>query len=128
MAKWFVIIGAISGFFSVALGAFGAHGLNEKLSEHFMAIYQTGVQYQMYHSLSLLLIGILTIQWPNRAELHWSGYLMIVGIILFSGSLYALSLTGITWLGAITPLGGIAFLLGWFLLGIAAYRSSANLM
>lgn len=124
MTKWFVIIGAISGFLSVALGAFGAHGLNDKLSEHFMEIYQTGVQYQMYHSLNLLLIGILMIKWQYSAELRWSGYFMIVGIILFSGSLYALSLTGITWLGAITPLGGIAFLVGWFLLVLAAYRSS----
>lgn len=124
MAKWFVIIGAVSGFLSVALGAFGAHGLNDKLSEHFMDIYQTGVQYQMYHSLSLLLIGILTNQWRNCAELLWSGYLMIVGIILFSGSLYVLSLTGITWLGAITPLGGTALLVGWFLLGLAAYKNS----
>jgi uncharacterized membrane protein YgdD (TMEM256/DUF423 family) len=124
MAKWFVIIGATSGFLSVVFGAFGSHGLSDKLSEHFMQIYQTGVQYQMYHSLSLLLIGILATQWPNSTKLRWSAYLMIVGIILFSGSLYALSLTGITWLGVITPLGGIAFLLGWFLLGLATYQSS----
>ncbi|MEN8218501.1 MAG: DUF423 domain-containing protein [Pseudomonadota bacterium] len=123
MAKLFVIIGAVSGFLSVALGAFGAHGLNEKITKHFMEIYQTAVQYQMYHSLALLLVGILAIQWPDNAGLRWSGYLMIAGITLFSGSLYVLSLTGIRWLGAITPLGGIAFLVAWFLLAVAAYQS-----
>jgi uncharacterized membrane protein YgdD (TMEM256/DUF423 family) len=123
VAKLFVIIGAVGGFLSVALGAFGAHGLNDKITKHFMEIYQTAVQYQMYHSLALLLVGILAIQWQDSASLRWSGYLMIAGIVLFSGSLYVLSLTGIRWLGAITPLGGIAFLVAWFLLAVAAYQS-----
>lgn len=112
MDTFFLKLAAASGFLSVALGAFGAHGLKKILSEKSLAVFHTGVEYQFYHSLALLLVGILV----SRAEPGWikvSGYAFTAGIVLFSGSLYALALTGIGVLGAITPLGGVSFLVGW---------------
>ncbi|MBU8905825.1 DUF423 domain-containing protein [Desertibacillus haloalkaliphilus] len=123
MANLFIMLGSIGAGLAVALGAFGAHGLEGKLTERFMQNFQTGVQYQMYHSLGLLAIGILASKAASTSMFVWAGWLMVVGIILFSGSLYVLSLTGITKLGAITPLGGVAFIAGWVLLAIAAVKS-----
>ena len=121
MAKTFLMIAAISGLLAVAIGAFGAHGLKGKLTEDLMAVYQTGVQYHFYHTLALLLVGILALHAP-QLSLNWSGYLFAVGILIFSGSLYVLALTGIKWLGAITPLGGLALMAGWATLALAVYR------
>ncbi|RSD27191.1 DUF423 domain-containing protein [Mesobacillus subterraneus] len=120
--KLFILIGAINAFLSVALGAFGAHGLEGKVEPKYLETWKTGVTYQMFHATGLLIIGILAGKLPASALLNWSGWLMLIGIILFSGSLYILSVTKISILGAITPLGGLAFLAAWVLLMIAAVK------
>lgn len=124
MTKFFIIIGAISGFLSVTLGAFGAHSLQNILLPTQLKIYHTAVEYQMYHSLIIVLIGILSrnLENINYSQLKLSGYFFITGIILFSGSLYLLTLTNVSKLGLITPFGGLAFLVGWFLLALFAYK------
>ncbi|WP_110928279.1 DUF423 domain-containing protein [Bacillus massiliglaciei] len=119
--KVFIIIGAINAFLAVALGAFGAHGLEGKIPDKYLQIWHTGVTYQMFHAVGLLIIGLLAAKIPGSL-LNWSGWLMLIGIILFSGSLYVLSLTQIKVLGAITPLGGISFLVAWILIVAAAYK------
>lgn len=122
--KFFIIVGAINAFISVALGAFGAHALEGKMPEKYIAIWQTATQYQMYHALGLIAIGILmssSLLGPV-SQLNWAGYSMLAGIILFSGSLYVLSLTQIGVLGAITPIGGVAFLASWVLLILAVLK------
>ncbi|RYL95066.1 DUF423 domain-containing protein [Sporolactobacillus sp. THM7-4] len=120
----FLVMGSLLSFLSVAFGAFGAHVLKERLGEHYLSIYQTGVQYQMFHSLGLMIIGILAAGAVHESSglLQWAGWLMLAGIILFSGSLYALSISRINTLGAITPFGGIAFLAAWFLVVLAVIR------
>lgn len=118
----FLFLGGLNGFLSVALGAFGAHILEGKLSEHYLSTWQTGVQYQMFHAVALLAIGILISRFPDSSLLSWSGWLFLVGIVLFSGSLYILSISGIKVLGAITPLGGVSFLAGWILLMVASSK------
>ena len=122
MPKSFLLIAAISGFLVVALGAFGAHGLKEKISADLLAVYQTGVLYQMFHTLALLTVALLLMQQPQLGALRWSGWLFVAGIVIFSGSLYLLALTGVRVLGAITPIGGVAFLGGWFCLIGAAWQ------
>jgi len=107
---------------SVAIGAFGAHGLEPKLTERMMKNYQTGVQYHMIHGLALLAVGLLALKIPVSGMLNGAGWAFLVGILLFSGSLYVMALTGVTKLGAITPIGGLAFIVGWVLLGIAVLR------
>lgn len=114
--KLFLVIAGISGFLSVALGAFGAHGLKDKLSPEMMEIFQKGVQYQFYHTFALLAVAILWKLFPEANLFNTSAWLFIAGIIIFSGSLYVLSLSGVRWLGAITPVGGLCFLAGWLLL------------
>ncbi len=123
-ANLVIQLSALSGFLSVALGAFGAHGLKNRLSEEMMAIYHTAVHYQFLHTLALLAVGILIQQWGKSILLTLSAAGFLSGIIIFSGSLYLLSFTGIRWLGAITPIGGVAFLAGWASLFIAAYKAS----
>lgn len=121
---FFIIAGAVNAALAVALGAFGAHALKERLSERYLAIWETAVQYQMFHALGLIAIGMLlstSLLGPSTA-LNWAGYLLLAGIIIFSGSLYALSLSGIGILGAITPIGGVAFIVGWIMLIVAAVR------
>lgn len=113
LAKIFLVIAALSGFLAVALGAFGAHALKGKLSPDLMVVYQTAVQYQFYHTLALLAVAVLLLKFPQQLALTVSGSCFAVGLLLFSGSLYALAFSGIRWLGAITPLGGLAFMLGW---------------
>ncbi|MBT3531962.1 MAG: DUF423 domain-containing protein [Gammaproteobacteria bacterium] len=113
MFKLFITLAGINGFLAVSLGAFAAHALRERISPELLTTFQTGVQYHMYHSLALFGVGLLALNFPNVNLLKISGYLFMVGIILFSGSLYVLSLSGIRWLGAITPLGGVAFLAAW---------------
>jgi len=106
---------------AVAIGAFGAHGLKAHLSTEMLQTYKTGVEYHFYHALGLLLIGILSISFPSSL-LNWSAILLAIGIILFSGSLYVLAITGIKWLGAITPFGGLSFIAGWVLLFVAVLK------
>jgi uncharacterized membrane protein YgdD (TMEM256/DUF423 family) len=124
MLRTFLLLGSINGLVAVALGAFGAHVLKARLSTDMLSVFQTGVQYQMYHALALILVAILSNQFSNSGAVHWSGWLFFVGILLFSGSLYALSLSGVKVLGAITPLGGVAFLAGWIMLALAAFKQS----
>jgi uncharacterized membrane protein YgdD (TMEM256/DUF423 family) len=111
--KSFIVIGAIAMALGVILGAFGAHGLKSRLSPDLLAVYQTGVEYHLYHALGLLLVGILTYQFPHVNGLKTGGWLLLAGILVFSGSLYVLAITGVRWLGAITPIGGLAFIAGW---------------
>ncbi|MEE8255177.1 MAG: DUF423 domain-containing protein [Nitrosomonadaceae bacterium] len=116
MPRIFLILGAINAFLCVAFGAFGAHGLKLRLSADMLAVYQIGVQYHFYHALGLIVVGLVLLHFPKSRSVALSGWLMLAGIVLFSVSLYALSLTGIHELGAITPLGGMAFLSAWVLL------------
>ncbi|MEI6441711.1 MAG: DUF423 domain-containing protein [Nostocales cyanobacterium ELA583] len=121
MTQFFLTIAAIFGGLSVASGAFGAHALREKISERSLEIFDTGARYQMYHALALLVVAILMSRLENPPTLLLvSGWLLIIGVVIFSGSLYALSLTGIKSLGAVAPLGGLALILGWGALAVAA--------
>jgi uncharacterized membrane protein YgdD (TMEM256/DUF423 family) len=121
MDRLFFGLGAASAFIAVAAGAFGAHALRARLSPELLAVFETGARYQMYHALGLIAVGWAVARWPGSLT-HWAGWLFVVGTLLFSGSLYALALSGLRWLGAITPLGGVAFLVGWLCLVIAAGR------
>jgi uncharacterized membrane protein YgdD (TMEM256/DUF423 family) len=115
MDRFFFISGAIAAFIGVALGAFGAHSLRTKLTPEMLNIFEVGVRYQMYHALGLIAVAWAITRWPE-ANLNAAGWAFIVGIVIFSGSLYLLTLTDTRWLGAITPIGGIAFLIGWAIL------------
>ena len=110
--RLFICLGALSALCSVAAGAVGAHGLRARLDPDLLAVFETGARYQMYHALGLIGLGLAITRGPHPA-LTWAGVLFVVGTVLFSGSLYALSLSGIRWLGAITPIGGVAWLIGW---------------
>ena len=123
MHKLFIIIGGISGMLSVMIGAFGAHALQSTLTENQrLDTFETAVKYQFYHSLALILLGLLMVQFQHKA-FNVAGYGFIAGILIFSGSLYILSLSGITKLGAITPFGGLAFIIGWGALIWGAIKS-----
>jgi uncharacterized membrane protein YgdD (TMEM256/DUF423 family) len=119
----FLALAALSAFVGVALGAFGAHGLRPLLSAEMLDVYKTAVSYQLWHALGLGLIALAQRQAPPSKLLHWAGYLMFAGILLFSGSLYALAVFGVKWLGMITPFGGVAFLAAWLLLGAFAVKT-----
>jgi uncharacterized membrane protein YgdD (TMEM256/DUF423 family) len=121
MARIFFILGALSGLVAVALGAFGAHTLRARLSSDLLSIFETGVRYQMYHALALLVTAWAVTRWSPAFSVA-AGWLFVAGTVIFSGSLYALSLSGVRWLGAITPLGGVAFIVGWLCLALAAWR------
>lgn len=121
--KAFIIIGAINALLSVAFGAFGAHALEGKISDKYLEVWHTAVTYQMFHALGIIIIGVIAGNVASNSMLTWSGWLMLIGIILFSGSLYILSLSGIKILGAITPLGGVSFIVAWLLLIIFAAKS-----
>ena len=124
MTRIFVSIAAILGGLSVAAGAFASHALREKISDRALLIFETGARYQMYHALALLLVALLISREElSQPSLVTSGWLFIAGIALFSGSLYALSLTGIKYFGAIAPLGGAAFVFGWGAIAFAALSS-----
>jgi len=125
-SRTFITAGAIGGFLSVGFGAFGAHAIKAAISPELMAVYQTAVDYQFFHSLGLILIGLIFQQQQNKLIII-SGWLMIAGILIFSGSLYILSLSGIRWLGAITPVGGTAFIAAWLLLAIGSLKKTHNL-
>ncbi|HEX8905540.1 MAG TPA: DUF423 domain-containing protein [Longimicrobiaceae bacterium] len=119
MDRTFWRLGAIFGFLGVAAGAFGAHALRSRLSADLLAVFETGARYQMYHALALLAVALAAGRAPSRA-LRAAGWLFTAGIVVFSGSLYALALTGVRVLGAITPLGGLCFLAGWIALALGA--------
>lgn len=122
MTKIFLIIASIFGALSVALGAFASHALQNKLTPKALAIWETGTKYQMYHALALIVVALLLTHSDAPAiALKLAGFAFITGIALFSGSLYAISLSNLKWLGAITPLGGVAFLIGWGSLAIAGW-------
>ena len=122
MERIFFGLGSILAGIAVGLGAFGAHGLRGILSPEDLVIFETGVRYQMYHALALLGVAWAITQWET-VLLEWSGWLFVLGILVFSGSLYILVLTGQRWLGAVTPLGGLALILGWVLLASAVFRA-----
>ena len=122
MQRIFFSLGAGFALLSVAIGAFAAHALKTRLSAEMLAIFEIGARYQMYHALGLIAVAWAFSQWHSQLVLA-AGWLFVAGIAVFSGSLYALSLTGVRQLGAITPIGGLAFIVGWFLLALAALRS-----
>jgi len=123
-AKLFISFAALYGFLAVGFGAFGAHALRNKVPENLLSAFQTGVQYQFYHALALLLLGVLLLRPSAMPEslLLISGYLFIAGVLLFSGSLYGMALGGPAWLGPITPLGGVCFLVAWAIFFVAALK------
>ncbi len=124
MDRAFITIGAASGLLAVAAGAFGAHALRERLSATALDTFQTGAQYQMYHALATVAVGILLARFSIEGSswLNAAGWLFVAGTVLFSGSLYLLAVTDVRWLGAITPLGGVAFLAGWLALAVGIWR------
>ena len=122
-ARLFLALGCIAALLAVAVGAFGAHGLKARIAPELMAVYKTGVEYHFYHALGMILVGLAALHLPQSAWLTGAGWAMLAGIVLFSGSLYALSLTGLGWLGAITPFGGAAFIAAWGLFAAAAIKA-----
>jgi len=121
MARLFSLLGAACAFLAVAFGAFGAHSLKAILTPDMLVVFETGVRYQMYHALALLAVGWAAHQYP-KVSFHVAGWLFAAGILLFSGSLYVLALSGVRWLGAVTPLGGLCFLAGWAVFAWQARR------
>ena len=121
--KLFLSLGSLLALAAVVIGAFGAHGLKARLSPEMLAVYQTGVQYHFYHALGIALVGLAFFHLPDNAPLRAAGWLMTAGILLFSGSLYALALSGQKWLGAVAPIGGTAFILGWAAFAWAVLRA-----
>ncbi|MAD01978.1 MULTISPECIES: DUF423 domain-containing protein [Pseudomonas] len=123
MAKWLLMLASLSGFTGVALGAFAAHGLRGKLPENLLNAFQTGVSYQLWHTMALIGVALLLLRSPESTLLKVTGVLFAVGILLFSGSLYVLALSGLGKLGMITPLGGVLWLIAWLCLGLAVWRT-----
>lgn len=121
MGRLFLIAGSLSACMAVAMGAFGAHGLSQRLTPESLGIFEVGARYQMYHAIALLATGLAVERWL-RSEFVVAGWCFLIGSVIFSGSLYALSLSGARWLGAVTPLGGVFFLLGWLSLAWGAWR------
>jgi uncharacterized membrane protein YgdD (TMEM256/DUF423 family) len=122
LAQTFAILGSLLAALAVMLGAFGAHGLKTRLPPEMLITFETGVRYHFYHALGLFAVALAASLLPDTVALRWAGYLMVAGIVLFSGSLYALSLSGARGLGIITPFGGMAFIAGWLLLALAVAR------
>ncbi|MEL6552899.1 MAG: DUF423 domain-containing protein [Cyanobacteria bacterium J06621_11] len=122
MARLFLAIASILGALSVAGGAFGAHALKGKLTESALGSFETGVRYQMYHAIALLLVALLIAQYPEIKGLTITGWCFVAGVVLFSGSLYGLSLIGLKALGPVTPLGGVAFIAGWICLALSSAK------
>lgn len=125
MERLFVVVGSLSALLGVAAGAFGAHALRARLTPELLAVFETGVRYQLVHSLALLAAAWAAARWPGRGTTA-AGVFFVAGVVLFSGSLYALALTGVRGLGVVTPFGGVAFILGWACLAGAAWRASAD--
>ncbi|TJY63129.1 DUF423 domain-containing protein [Sinimarinibacterium sp. CAU 1509] len=124
MSQLFLSLGAVYGLLGVALGAFGAHALRARVAPDMLAIWKTAVEYQMYHAFALLAVGVLFRVLPTPGPLAAAGGCFAGGVLVFSGSLYALTLSGVRVLGAITPIGGVLFLAGWLLLLLAVWRSA----
>jgi uncharacterized membrane protein YgdD (TMEM256/DUF423 family) len=122
-ARMFVALGAALAALAVILGAFGAHALKTRLPPDLLEVYHTAVQYHFWHALGVLAVGLAMQQLPDAGWLRAAGWLLTAGVVLFCGSLYLLALTGARWLGAVTPLGGVAFILGWLALAVAALRA-----
>ena len=122
-AKLFLLLGSANAMLAVMLGAFGAHALKAKLDESLLKVYHTGVEYHFYHALGLILVGIIAMNSQPNIWIKSSGWMMFAGIILFSGSLYLLSILNLRWLGMITPLGGLLFILAWLSLSIAIFKN-----
>ncbi|TXS93810.1 DUF423 domain-containing protein [Parahaliea maris] len=122
MNNLFLPIGALAGMLAVGFGAFGAHALRGRLDDYAMGVFETAVQYHFYHALALLAVGLLALHQPHTGLLRPAGWLFVIGLLLFSGSLYLLALTGTRWLGAVTPLGGLAFIAGWACLAVAGWK------
>jgi uncharacterized membrane protein YgdD (TMEM256/DUF423 family) len=122
MAKLFIILGSCCGMLAVIFGAFGAHALKGRLDDYAMGVFETAVQYHFYHSFALLAVGIIALSQPQSAMLKSSGWLFFLGLVIFSGSLYLLSLSGLRWLGAIAPLGGLALIGGWACLAVVGWK------
>ena len=125
-AQTLLTLAALAALLGVAFGAFGAHGLKARLGETELAIYRTAVDYHLWHALGLGLIGLLVDRFPDSPCLHRAGWVMLAGIVIFSGSLYALSLSGLRWLGMITPVGGVCFMVGWGLVAWGIHRSAGE--
>ena len=125
MTKLFLILGSINAAAVVSMGAFGAHSLKAKIPEDMLSVFQTAVQYHFYHALGLLIVGLLSMYLKPDRYIVIAGWMMFIGIVLFSGSLYVLSISGIRWLGIITPFGGIAFILSWIFVAVAIWRWSS---
>ena len=122
MERVFFVLGALSAFIGVAAGAFGAHGLKGRMSAEMLSVFEVGVRYQMYHAFALIAAAWVQATWPSSIVIA-GGWLFVIGTILFSGSLYLMSVSGVRWLGAITPLGGLAFLAGWVCIAWGAWRA-----
>ena len=120
--NWFAV-GAFAAAIGVTLGAFGAHALKLRITEDLLAVFETGVRYQMYHALALLAVAWAATRWPGPL-INASGWLFTLGILIFCGSLYLMTFTGVRWLGAITPIGGLCFILGWIAMAVAALRAA----
>lgn len=123
MSRTWIVVGAVLAFLGVAAGAFGAHALEGRVSRDLVRVFETGARYHLVHALALTFVGLASARWTDPL---WTaaGWLFVVGVVVFSGSLYALALTGVRWLGAVTPLGGVAFLAGWLAVAAAAWRSA----
>lgn len=121
--RLFVVLGAVVALVGVAAGAFGAHGLKTRVAPDLLAVFETAVRYQIYHAFALMAVGLIWARWPQPAVVT-AGWLFVAGTVIFSGSLYVLTLTGIRWLGAITPIGGLALLAGWACLAWGVARSA----
>lgn len=124
MMRAFLSLGALFGLLGVCLGAFGAHELHGEVSGRMLAVFNIGLEYQFYHALALLAVGLLLALWPGNRLLQWAGGLFTAGVVMFSGSLYVLAISGVRWLGAITPVGGFSLIAGWVLLLIACLRGA----
>ena len=122
MDRTFFLIASLFGGLSVALGAFGAHALRDRIEASLLANYQTGVSYMFYHALALFAVAWAISRWPSSSLPVWAGWLFVAGIAVFSGSLFVMAFTGLRWLGAITPIGGVAFIAGWLLLAWTAWQ------
>lgn len=123
MERVFFILASLLGALSVALGAFGAHALRDRIEASLLANYQTGVTYMFFHTVALFVVVLALSRWPNAPQPVWAGWLFVIGIVFFSGSLFLMAFTGLRWLGAITPIGGVAFIAGWLLLAWTAWQA-----